>query len=164
MPCTGFPMQKITPFLWFGGNAEEAVDFYVSTFPDSKILSVSRYGDDGPGPKGQAMVVTFQLAGQEFMALNGGRDIPFNEAVSLVVGCETQAEIDDLWARLTQGGQPSHCGWLKDRYGLSWQIVPRILGELMTSSDPERTRRVMQVMMTMDRLDLARLQQAHAGA
>ncbi len=157
--------QKITPFLWFNQEAEEAVNFYVSLFKDSKILSVSRYGDSGPGPKGSVMVVSFQLAGQKFTALNGGPHFKFTEAVSLFVDCESQEEVDTLWSKLTaNGGQESQCGWLKDRYGLSWQIVPTRFMQMMQDKDPKRTQRVMQAMMTMKKFDLARLEQAYAQA
>jgi predicted 3-demethylubiquinone-9 3-methyltransferase (glyoxalase superfamily) len=157
--------QKITPFLWFNQEAEEAANFYVSLFKDSKILSVSRYGDAGPGPKGSAMVVEFQLAGQKFQALNGGPIFKFTEAISLSVDCESQEEVDMLWSKLTaNGGQESQCGWLKDKYGLSWQIVPSRFRELMQDKDPKRTQRVMQAMMTMKKFDIARLEQAYAQA
>ncbi|WP_198956116.1 VOC family protein [Archangium sp. Cb G35] len=155
--------QKITPFLWFNTEAEEAANLYVSLFKDSKILSVSRYGDAGPGPKGSAMVVDFQLAGQRFQALNGGPIFKFTEALSLMVHCDSQEEVDTLWSKLTaNGGQESQCGWLKDRYGLSWQIVPKRFVELMQDKDPKRTQRVVQAMMTMKKFDIARLEQAYA--
>jgi predicted 3-demethylubiquinone-9 3-methyltransferase (glyoxalase superfamily) len=156
-------IQKITPFLWFDGNAEEAVNFYVSLFDNSKVVSLSRYGDAGPGPKGQVMVMSFELAGQSFMALNGGPVFKFTEAISLVVNCETQAEVDRFWKALTKGGSESQCGWLKDRYGLSWQIVPTILGKLMSDKDAARSGRVMQAMMQMVKLDIAKLQAAYDG-
>ncbi len=157
--------QKITPFLWFNQEAEEAANFYVSLFPDSKILSVSRYGDAGPGPKGSAMVVEFQLAGQKYQALNGGPHFKFTEAISLLVNCDSQEEVDTLWSKLTaNGGQESQCGWLKDRFGLSWQIVPSRFMELMKDKDPKRTQRVMQAMMTMKKFDIARLEEAYAQA
>jgi len=157
--------QKITTFLWFNQEAEEAANFYVSLFKDSKILSVSRYGEAGPGPKGSAMTVTFQLAGQKFTALNGGPVFKFNEAISLVVDCESQEEVDTLWSKLTaNGGQESQCGWLKDRYGLSWQIIPARFMQLMQDKDPKRTQRVMQAMLTMKKFDIARLEAAYAQA
>jgi predicted 3-demethylubiquinone-9 3-methyltransferase (glyoxalase superfamily) len=157
--------QKITTFLWFNQEAEEAANFYVSLFKDSKILSVSRYGEAGPGPKGSAMVVSFQLAGQKFTALNGGPVFKFNEAISLVVDCESQEEVDTLWSKLTaNGGQESQCGWLKDRYGLSWQIIPARFMQLMQDKDPKRTQRVMQAMLTMKKFDIARLEAAYAQA
>jgi predicted 3-demethylubiquinone-9 3-methyltransferase (glyoxalase superfamily) len=154
-------MQRIVPFLWFDNQAEEAMNHYISIFPDSKVLSVSRYGDEGPGPKGQVMVANFQLAGQEFMALNGGPAFKFTEAISLFVNCETQQEVDQLWAKLTEGGEESQCGWLKDRYGLSWQIVPTALGEMMADKDPEKAGRVMKAMLQMSKIDLAGLRRAY---
>lgn len=157
--------QKITPFLWFNQEAEEAANFYVSLFKDSKILTVSRYGDAGPGPKGSVMVVEFELAGQKFQALNGGPAFNFTEAISLMVNCDSQEEVDTLWSKLTaNGGQESQCGWLKDRYGLSWQITPNRLMQLMKDQDPKKAQRVMQAMMTMKKIDIARLEQAYAQA
>lgn len=153
-------MQKITPFLWFDNNAEEAVHFYTSIFKDSKILATSRYGDAGPGPKGTVMTMKFQLNGQEFIALNGGPHFKFTEAISFVVNCETQQEIDEYWATLTAGGKEVQCGWLKDKYGLSWQIVPTVLGQLMQNSDPVKASRVMQAMMKMVKMDIETLKQA----
>ncbi len=156
--------QKITTFLWFDKEAEEAARFYTSVFEDSKILSVSRYGEGGPGPKGSVMVVEFQLAGQRFLALNGGPHFKFTEAVSLVVECETQEELDAMWRKLTSGGgQEGVCGWLKDRYGLSWQIAPSLIGRYMTDPDPERSSRVMRAVMQMKKIDIAALKKAHAG-
>ena len=158
-------MQKITPFLWFDSQAEEAAQHYVSIFRNSKILSVARYGDAGPGPKGSAMTVQFQLEGQEFTALNGGPHFKFNEAISLLVNCETQPEVDDLWAKLTAGGgQESQCGWLKDKFGLSWQIVPVGLGRMLQDKDPAKSRRVMEAMLQMRKLDLAKLKSAYEFA
>jgi predicted 3-demethylubiquinone-9 3-methyltransferase (glyoxalase superfamily) len=154
-------MQKISPFLWFDGNAEEAANFYVSIFKNSKILTVSRYGDTGPGPKGSVMVVKFQLNGQKFFALNGGPTFKFTEAISFLVNCESQQEVDELWAKLTAGGKEIQCGWLKDKYGLAWQIVPTILGELMADKDPKKAARVMQAMMKMIKIDINKLQQAY---
>ena len=154
-------MQKISPFLWFDGNAEEAANFYVSIFKNSKILNISRYGDSGPGPKGSVMVVKFQLNGQEFLALNGGPTFKFTEAISFLVNCETQQEVDELWEKLTAGGKEIQCGWLKDKYGLAWQIVPTILGELMTDKDSKKAARVMQAMMQMIKIDINKLQQAY---
>jgi predicted 3-demethylubiquinone-9 3-methyltransferase (glyoxalase superfamily) len=157
--------QKITPFLWFNQEAEEAANFYVSLFKDSKILSVSRYGDAGPGPKGSAMVVEFQLAGQKFQALNGGPTFKFTEAISLFVECDSQEEVDTFWSKLTaNGGRESQCGWLKDRYGLSWQIVPSRFTQMMKDQDPKRTQRVMQAMLTMKKFDISRLEEAYAQA
>ncbi len=155
--------KKITPFLWFNDNAEEAMNFYVSIFKNSKIGSVSRYGEAGPGPKGTVMVATFQLDGQEFLALNGGPQFKFTEAISLVVNCETQEEVDEFWEKLSEGGAKSQCGWLKDKYGLSWQIVPTILGELMQDKDPEKSQRVMKAMLQMKKLDIKTLKQAYEG-
>ncbi len=156
-------IQKITPFLWFNQEAEEAANLYVSLFKDSKILGISRYGDAGPGPKGSAMVVDFQLAGLRFKAMNGGPHFKFTEAISLAVSCDSQEEVDTLWSRLTaNGGQESQCGWLKDRYGLSWQIVPARFTQMMQDKDPKRTQRVMQAMLTMKKFDIARLEEAYA--
>ena len=155
-------MQKITPFLWFDNNAEEAAQFYTSVFKNSKILNVSRYGDAGPGPKGSVMVVNFQLEGQQFTALNGGPLFKFSEAFSFVVNCETQKEIDEYWNKLTSGGgRESECGWLKDKFGFSWQIVPTALGKLM--SDPKNANRVMQALLQMKKLDIATLEDAAEG-
>jgi predicted 3-demethylubiquinone-9 3-methyltransferase (glyoxalase superfamily) len=156
-------MQKITPFLWFNGNAEEAMNFYVSIFKDSKVLSVTRYGDAGPGPKGTVMSATFQLEGQKFYALNGGPEYRFTPAISLFVDCETQQEVDDLWAKLGQEGEPGPCGWLKDKFGLSWQIIPTVLGKLLSDKDPKKANRVMQAILQMGKIDIAGLQRAAAG-
>ena len=156
-------MQKITTFLWFNNDAEEAANYYTSIFKNSKILDVSRYGEVGPGPKGSVMIVKFQLAGQEFVALNGGPQFKFTEAISLMVNCESQQEIDELWRKLTAGGQESQCGWLKDKFGLSWQIVPTELGKLMSAKDPAKANRVMQALLQMKKLDIAKLQQAAEG-
>lgn len=155
-------MQKITTFLWFDANAEEAANDYTSIFKNSKILSVSRYGDAGPGPKGQAMTVSFQLEGQEFIALNGGPQFKFTEAISLLVNCESQQEIDELWRKLSAGGEESQCGWLKDKYGLSWQIVPTALFRMLQDRDPEKSRRVMEAMLQMRKIDLPRLEAAYS--
>lgn len=154
-------MQKITTFLWFDQQAEEAMNFYVSLFKNSKVLSVSRYPQGGPMPAGTLMTATFQLDGQEFMALNGGPEFKFTEAISLFVTCETQAEVDHFWDHLSEGGEKSRCGWLKDRFGLSWQIVPTALGELMGDPNPRKAQNVMQAMLQMDKLDIAALQAAH---
>jgi predicted 3-demethylubiquinone-9 3-methyltransferase (glyoxalase superfamily) len=154
-------MQKITPFLWFDGNAEEAVNFYISIFKDSKILSMSYYGDAGPGLKGSVMTASFLLNGQEFIALNGGPHFKFTEAISFSVNCETQSEIDELWSKLSAGGEEQMCGWLKDKFGLSWQIVPPILGKLMSDKDPQKSKRVMQAMMKMKKIDISKLKQAY---
>jgi predicted 3-demethylubiquinone-9 3-methyltransferase (glyoxalase superfamily) len=157
-------MQTITPFLWFDDQAEEAMNFYCSIFKDSKAGSISRYGDAGPGSQGKVMSVTFQLNGQEFMALNGGPNFPFTEAVSFFVSCETQAEVDYLWDKLTEGGEPSRCGWLKDKFGLSWQIIPTALGQLLGDKDPQKAQRVMQAMLQMDKIDIEGLKMAYAQA
>jgi predicted 3-demethylubiquinone-9 3-methyltransferase (glyoxalase superfamily) len=154
-------MQKITPFLWFDDKAEEAMNFYVSIFKNSKRGRISRYGEAGPGPKGAVMVVTFRLDGQEFMALNGGPHFKFTEAFSLLVNCETQDEVDALWEKLSEGGAKGQCGWLKDKYGLSWQIVPTALGEMMSDPDPEKSKRVMNAMLQMKKLDINTLKQAY---
>ena len=156
--------QKITPFLWFDDNAEEAVRFYCSIFEGSKILKETRWGEGGPVPKGTLMTATFQLAGQEYIALNGGSTYRLNEAFSLFVHCNTQREIDDLWAKLTSGGgEPGPCGWLKDKFGLSWQVAPDSLGEMLGDKDPAKAQRVGAAMMQMSKLDLARLKQAYDG-
>ena len=155
--------QKITPFLWFDDQAEEAAQFYTSIFKNSKILNVSRYGEAGPGQKGSVMVVSFQLEGQQFTALNGGPRFKFSEAFSFVVNCENQQEIDHYWTKLTSnGGQESQCGWLKDKFGFSWQIVPTALGKLM-SGDPQKANRVMHALLQMKKLDIATLEEASAG-
>jgi len=156
-------MQKISPFLWFDTQAEEAAKFYVSIFRNSKIGKIARYGEAGPGPKGSVMTVAFELDGQQFTALNGGPQFKFNESVSFVVRCETQAEVDDYWTKLSQGGQTQACGWLKDKFGLSWQIVPNALIELATDPDPEKSQRVMRAMMQMTKIDIAKLKQAYDG-
>lgn len=152
--------QKVRTFLWYDNSAEEAANFYCTLFPDSKILSVARYPEGGPAPAGTVMTVEFQLAGVQFIALNGGPHFKFTEAISLTVDCEDQAEVDELWNKLTAEGEPSQCGWLKDKYGLSWQIVPRALVELLSSSDAAKAGRVVQSMMTMSKIDIAALQAA----
>ena len=157
-------MQKITPFLWFDGNAEEAANFYISIFKNSKMGNISRYGDAGPGPKGSVMSVTFQLEGQEFFALNGGPQFKFTPAISLFVNCETQQEVDDLWEKLSAGGRTDRCGWLQDKFGLSWQIIPTVLGQLLGDKDPQRAKRAMQAMLQMTKIDISKLQQAAAEA
>jgi predicted 3-demethylubiquinone-9 3-methyltransferase (glyoxalase superfamily) len=154
-------MQKITPFLWFNDKAEEAVNFYVSIFKNSKVMSVSRFGDAGPGPKGSVMSMTFQIEGQDFYALNGGPVFTFTPAISLFVNCESQPEVDELWEKLSAGGKKDRCGWLKDKYGLSWQIIPTVLGKLLQDKDPEKSKRVMQAMLQMDKIDIKALQQAY---
>jgi len=154
--------QKIATFLWFDANAEEAAKHYVSIFKNSKILSVTRYGDAGPGPKGSVMTVNFQLEGQEFIALNGGPHFKFTEAISLLVNCDTQREVDELWSKLSAGGEESQCGWLKDKYGLSWQIIPTALFELMQDRDPGKSKRVMEAMLQMKKIDIGLLKKAYA--
>jgi predicted 3-demethylubiquinone-9 3-methyltransferase (glyoxalase superfamily) len=155
-------MQKITPFLWFDDKAEEAAKFYVSVFRNSKITSVSRYGDAGPGAKGSVMSATFNLDGQEFIALNGGPHFTFSPAISFFVNCRTQKEVDDLWQKLSKGGEKQRCGWLKDKFGVSWQIVPSVLGKLLRDKDPRKSKSVMKAMLQMDKIDIGRLKQAHA--
>lgn len=158
-------MQKITPFLWFDDKAEEAANFYVSIFKNAKIGKITRYGEEAANasgrPPGTVMTVSFQIDGQEFIALNGGPHFHFTEAISLVVNCETQAEVDDLWVKLSNGGQESQCGWLKDRYGLSWQIVPSVLGKLLHGGDAKKSAAAMRAMLQMDKLDIRRLQEAY---
>ncbi len=157
-------MQKITPFLWFNNNAEEAVKFYISIFKNSKIRKIARYGEEGEKvsgqPKGSVMTIEFQLEGQKFIALNGGPHFKFTEAISFVVSCQTQAEVDKYWRKLSAGGKEVQCGWLKDKYGLSWQIVPAILGELLSDKDAAKSHRVMQAMLKMVKLDIKKLKQA----
>jgi predicted 3-demethylubiquinone-9 3-methyltransferase (glyoxalase superfamily) len=158
-------MPKLTPFLWFNDNAEEAMNFYLSVFPNSRVVAIARYGEGGPGPKGSVMTAAFQLDGQDFVALNGGPHFKFTEAVSFVVNCETQAEVDRYWDQLLSGGgQPSQCGWLKDKFGLSWQIVPAILNKLLADKDSAKTNRVMGALMTMTKLDGEALKRAYDGA
>jgi len=154
-------LQKITTFLWFDNNAEEAIDFYVSIFKNSKLVSVIRHGEAGPGPKGTVLGATFQLEGQQFFALNGGPKFKFTEAISLFVSCETQEEIDALWDKLSAGGYKDRCGWLKDKFGLSWQIVPSMLLEFLQDPDSAKADLVMRAMMQMGKLDIQGLQQAH---
>jgi len=156
-------MQKITPFLWFDSKAEEAMNFYLSIFKNSKVGRVTRYGEGGPGPKGTVMSATFQLEGQEFMALNGGPQFTFTPAISFFVNCETQQEVDELWEKLSESGRRERCGWLKDKYGLSWQIIPSALGKMLGDKDPEKSKRVMQAMLQMDKIDIKRLQEAYEG-
>ena len=149
--------------MWFDGKAEEAAKFYISIFKNSKILNTARYGEAGPGPKGTVMLVTFQLEGQEFMALNGGPEFTFTPAISLLVSCETQAEVDDLWAKLTAGGKEVQCGWLQDKFGLSWQIVPKAFFDLMQAKDPAKSQRVFKAMMQMTKFDIEGLKRAYRG-
>jgi predicted 3-demethylubiquinone-9 3-methyltransferase (glyoxalase superfamily) len=154
-------MDKIVPNLWFDKEAEEAANFYTSLFEDSRITNVIRYGEAGPGEPGTVLTVTFELAGREFTALNGGPDFKFNEAISLLVNCETQEEVDELWETLSEGGEEGQCGWLKDRYGLSWQIVPRVLGELLQDRDAEKANRVMEAMLQMKKIEIKALKDAY---
>jgi predicted 3-demethylubiquinone-9 3-methyltransferase (glyoxalase superfamily) len=156
-------VQKITPFLWFDGNAEEAAKFYVSIFSNSRILDVTRYGERGPGPKGSVMVVRFALEGQEFCGLNGGPHFTFSPAISFAVSCKTQQEIDRLWEQLSAGGEPGQCGWLKDKFGVSWQIVPAELPEMLNGAAPEKTDRIMSAVMEMNKVDLERMRSAARG-
>ena len=155
-------MQKITPFLWFDGRAEEATNFYLSIFKNAKAGKVVRWGPGAPAPEGTVMSTTFQIGGQEFMTLNGGPHFQFSPAISFFVNCETQAEIDELWEKLSAGGEKQRCGWLKDKFGVSWQIIPSMLGDLLHSKDAAKSRRVMEAMLKMDKLDIAALEQAHA--
>ncbi|MCU1564589.1 MAG: hypothetical protein JWN05_2968 [Arthrobacter sp.] len=157
-------MEKITTCLWFVSQAEEAAEFYVSVFDDAKVLNVARYGEGGPGPAGQAITVQFQIEGRTFTALNGGPALAFTEAVSFVIDCSSQEEVDRYWAALTDGGFEGQCGWLKDRYGVSWQVVPWVLGQLIGGPDSEGARRAMQAMLGMRKLDIATLEQAYYGS
>ncbi|MGH6956842.1 MAG: VOC family protein [Caulobacteraceae bacterium] len=157
-------MQKIAPFLWFDTEAEEAARFYVSIFPNSKIDTVARYSAAGPGPEGSVMIVSFELDGLRFTALNGGPAFKFTEAISLQVECEDQAEVDRLWEALTDGGEEGQCGWLKDRYGLSWQITPKRMGDLVGGDDPAKARRATEAMFKMRKLDIAALERARETA
>ena len=157
-------MPKISPFLWFDTQAEEAANLYTSIFPNSKILAMARYGDSGPGPKGSVMTVQFQLDGQEIIALNGGPMYKFTEAFSLSVDCKTQEEVDRYWTKLTaDGGQEGPCGWCKDKFGLSWQITPSLLGQMLSDTDRKKSARVMEAMMKMKKLDIAALKRAYEG-
>lgn len=156
-------MQKITPFLWFEDQAEEAANFYTAIFKNSKIESVTRYGEAGPGPEGGAMTVSFELEGLQFTALNGGPEFNFTEAVSFLVDCKSQDEVDYLWEKLTEGGEEGPCGWLKDKFGLSWQIIPTALTEMLNDPDPEKARRVTEAMLQMKKIDIPTLEQAYAG-
>lgn len=157
-------MQKITPFLWFDGNAEDAMNFYVSVFKKSKVVSVRRYGKAGPGKEGSVMTGTFQIEGQEFFVLNGGPQYKFTPAISLFVNCETQQEVDELWDKLSAGGRKDRCGWLQDKFGLSWQIIPSDLGKLLGDKDPKKANAVMQAMLQMDKIDVKKLKQAYDKA
>lgn len=154
-------MPKVTPFLWFDTDAEEAAKFYVSIFPNSKIVKTARYGEAGPGPKGSVMTVEVLLDGQPFIALNGGPQFKFTEAVSFSVDCKTQYEVDEYWEKLSAGGQPGPCGWLKDKYGLSWQVNPTVLGEMLSDPDPQKSKRVMEAMLKMKKIVIADLRRAY---
>ena len=156
--------KKITTFLTFDDRAEEAVAFYTSVFEGSRILSTNRYGEAGPAPSGTFMSATFELAGQEFVALNGGPSFSFAQGISLFVDCETQQEVDELWEKLSEGGEKQPCGWLKDKFGVSWQIIPRALGELLNDEDPEKARRVMEAMLGMSKIEIEGLQRAYESA
>jgi predicted 3-demethylubiquinone-9 3-methyltransferase (glyoxalase superfamily) len=157
-------MQKITPFLWFDHQAEEAMNFYISIFKNSKTVNISRYGDAGPGPKGTVMSAVFQLEGQDFIALNGGPQFSFSPAISFFVSCTVQEEVDELWEKLSVGGESQGCGWLKDRFGVSWQIIPSALGEMLNDPDPAKSARVMQAMLQMNKIDIAGLKQAYEAS
>src|SRR5437867_7452601 len=154
-------MSKISPFLWFDNQAEEAAHLYVSLFKNSKVVTTTRYSDAGPGPKGSVMTVEFELAGQRFIALNGGPQFKFTEAISFSVDCKTQQELDAFWEKLSAGGEPGPCGWLKDKYGLSWQINPTVLGEMLSDPDPAKANRVMEAMLKMTRIDIPALKRAY---
>ena len=154
-------MQKIVPFLWFDGKAEETMNFYVSIFKNSKVVSVTRYGEAGPGPKGTVMSATFQLEGQEFYALNGGPQFRFTPAISLFVNCETQQEVNELWDKLSAGGAIQQCGWLQDKFGLSWQIIPTVLGRMLQDKNAGKAPSVMKAMLQMKKIDIRGLQQAY---
>ena len=155
-------MQKITPFLWFDHQAEEAMHFYTSIFKNSRAGTVQRYGEAGPGPKGSVMSVTFELEGQQFFALNGGPHFSFKPAISFFVNCETQQEVDELWEKLSDSGEKNSCGWLRDKYGVSWQIIPTALGKMLEDKDPEKSTRVMKAMLQMKKIDINALKQAYA--
>jgi predicted 3-demethylubiquinone-9 3-methyltransferase (glyoxalase superfamily) len=156
-------MSKVTPFLWFDGQAEQAAAFYVSLFPNSRIVNITRCGDAGPGPKGSAMTVSFELDGRPIIALNGGPHFKFTEAISFSVSCDGQEEVDRYWAALTEGGEEGRCGWLKDRWGLSWQVTPAALGQMLSDPDPVRSRRAMESMLTMKKIDIAEMRRACDG-
>lgn len=154
-------MQKITPFLWFNNQAEEATNFYLSVFKNSKIVSITRYGDAGPGPKGTIMTTKFLIGAQEFVALNGGPQFTFSQAISFVINCRTQKEVDEFWEKLSEGGEKQQCGWLKDKYGVSWQIVPVVMVEMLNDPDPAKSQRVMKAMLQMNKIDIKILKQAY---
>jgi len=157
-------MQKITPFLWFNDNAEEAANFYTSIFKHSRLGKIARYGETGPGPKGSVMSVSFQIEGQDFIALNGGPQFKFTPAISFFVDCQSQEEVDNLWEKLSAGGRKDHCGWLQDKFGVSWQIIPTVLGELLHSKVPETAQRVMKAMLKMDKIDIETLKRAASSS
>ena len=157
-------MQKITPFLWFNDKAEEAMNFYTSIFKNAKAGNINRYGEAGPGAKGSVISVNFFLEGQEFYALNGGPQFNFTPAISFFVNCETQEEVDELWEKLSEGGQKDRCGWLRDKYGISWQIIPTTLGKLLYDKDPKKSKRVMEAMMKMDKIEIKALKEAYEQA
>lgn len=157
-------MHTITPFLWFDGQAEEAMNFYTSVFKNSKVVNVTRYGDEGPGPSGSVMTATFELDGQEFIALNGGPEFTFSPAISFLVNCEEQHEVDELWENLSEGGEKSRCGWLKDKFGVSWQIVPSGLGDMLGDDDPKKSAAAMKAMLQMDKIDINVLRKAFDAA
>jgi predicted 3-demethylubiquinone-9 3-methyltransferase (glyoxalase superfamily) len=156
-------MQKIVPFIWFNDQAEDAANYYISLFKNSRITAVRRYGNAGPGPKGSVMSVTFQLEGQDFYALNGGPHFQITPAISMFVNCETQEEVDQLWDKLSEGGRKDRCGWLTDKFGVTWQIIPTALGRMLGDPDPAKSSRVMQAMLKMDKIDVAALQRAYEG-
>ena len=157
------PKQKITPCLWFDGRAEEAINHYIAIFKDGRLIEATHNGEAGPGPKGSILIARFEIAGQQLLALNGGPNFKFTEAISLSVDCKSQEEVDELWERLSAGGSKSQCGWLKDKFGLSWQIVPSQLPELLQDPDPQKSQRVMAAMMQMTKIDVAKLQEAYDG-
>ena len=157
-------MQKITPFLWFDTHAQEAMDFYVSVFKNSKVISVTRYGEGGPGPKGTVMTAKILLDGQEFVLLNGGPQFSFSQAISFVVNCASQDEVDWFWEKLSKGGEKQPCGWLKDKFGVSWQVVPVVLQEMLTDTDPQKSQRVMMALLQMGKIDIQKLKQAYNNA
>jgi predicted 3-demethylubiquinone-9 3-methyltransferase (glyoxalase superfamily) len=157
-------MQKLTPCLWFDTEGEEAANFYTSVFPNSRIVDVTRYGSAGPRPEGTVMTVSFELEGQQFVALNGGPDFTFNEAISFQVSCQDQEEVDRFWSKLSEGGEEGPCGWLKDKFGVSWQIVPTALPELLGDPDPAKSQRVMEAMLKMKKIDVSELERAAAAA
>jgi len=157
-------MPSITPYLWFDNQAEEAANFYASVFGNPRVVDIQRYGEAGPGPKGTAMVVTFELEGQKFIALNGGPHFKFNEAVSFYTSCKNQEEVDELWEKLADGGEPGQCGWLKDKYGMSWQIIPTALSDMLSDPDPDKSNRVMKAMLEMKKIDIRALKDAYDQA